>query len=68
MFERILNSGITSDIGNATLIVLVSTHPDVTFITPGISPGILSDVVIFFNCTIVECIVTDENERMIDIC
>ena len=60
--EKTSNERITGDVGNAALIVLVSTHPDVAMIAPRRTPGVLSDVIIFLRATVVESVIANNNK------
>lgn len=59
-----LNCWITGNSSNAALIALVSTHPDITVV----SPRVLRNIVMLLHCSIVEGVITNQNKRVIDIC
>lgn len=56
------NEGITRDAGNAALVVLVSTHPDITMIAPRLTPRVLGDVVIALDATVVISVIANKDK------
>lgn len=59
-----INKRIACSRSDATLVILVSTHPDITINTPGGSPRVFDDVVQLT----VGSIEADDQRAMIDLC
>lgn len=57
------NEWITGGVGNTALVVLVAAHPDVAFVAPAVSPGVLGDVVLL----VVVRAVADQDEGVVDV-